>query len=959
MALPSRTGVTLLALVGLHVLAACLAPALIRRFGRNAYIVLAVVPAMAMAWIVVMSVTQVSATQSVIETLRWIPGLGIDLTLRLDPLSATIGLLVTGIGALVLLYCARYFPSDADGNGRLAGTLTAFAGAMLGLVLADNTLVLYVFWELTTILSYLLVGHSAHRKASRRAAMQALIITIGGGLAMLAGLIILGEQHSYLLSELVSANVATSGTSGMLTGIAVVLVLAGALSKSAIFPLHFWLPAAMAAPTPVSAYLHAAAMVKAGVYLVARLAPGFTDVPIWRPIVITLGLLTMVLGAWRALQQTDLKLLLAFGTVSQLGFLLVLLGAGTREAALAGVAMLVAHATFKATLFLVVGAVDHSTGTRDLNQLSGVGRQLPLLRFIGVAGAASMAGLPPMAGFVAKETAFEAFVHPALPSQTLSWAVLAVLVTASALTAAYSARFVWGAFATKPDIAPTPVTPPSPLIVIPPALLALATLGAGLAAPLIDRPLALYADGLPAASGSGYHLALWHGLSVPLGLSAISISLGALLFVRRAWILDFIRDHPGLGDADQTYRQFMRGVDRLSRTTTSVTQSGSLPVYLAVILAVLLILPAVALATASPWPLTFKLWDSPPQLLVALLICAGGIAVTMVFQRLAAVLLVGLTGYGIGVLFILHGAPDLALTQFLIESMTVVTFVLVLRKLPKRIVDRHTRNQRRARLLLAVPLGILMASLGAAAIGARSAPAVSVDFAEGASTIGGGKNVVNVTLVDIRAWDTLGEIAVLVVAATGVASLVFLRRRTGTTPGVDSQAAITSPQRRDDEAQAGRWLRGGNLMGPGQRSVVLEVVVRFIFHTVVILSLYLLFAGHNAPGGGFAGGLVAGLALIVRYLAGGRYELGEAAPIDAGTLLGAGLLIACTSGVIGVMAGGDILQSIILEGTLPIFGDVKLVTSLFFDIGVYLIVVGLVLDILRSLGAELDRRVNA
>jgi multicomponent Na+:H+ antiporter subunit A len=946
-----------LALVGLHALAACLAPALVRRFGRNAYIGLAAAPALALTWILVMAST-VSPEQDIVETVRWIPGLNADLTMRLDPLSATIGVLVTGIGALVLLYCARYFPSDADGNGRLAGTLTAFAGAMLGLVLADNTLLLYVFWELTTILSYLLVGHSAHRKASRRAAMQALIITIGGGLAMLAGLIILGEQHSYRISELVSTDVAAAG-SETLTGVAVVLVLAGALSKSAIFPLHFWLPAAMAAPTPVSAYLHAAAMVKAGVYLVARLAPGLSDVPIWRPVVITLGLLTMVLGAWRALQQTDLKLLLAFGTVSQLGFLLVLLGAGTREAALAGVAMLVAHATFKATLFLIVGVIDHSTGTRDLRELSGVGKRMPVVMAVGILGSASMAGLPPMAGFIGKETAFEAFVHPALPSQWLSWVVLAVIVTASALTVAYSARFLWGAFATKADIAPTEVSAPYRLLVIPPALLALTTLGVGLAAPLVDRPLAMYADGLPAASPADYHLALWHGVSVPLGLSAISISLGALLFVRRHQLAALMQRRPGLGDADLSYRQFMRNVDRLSQATTSVTQTGSLPIYLAVILAVLLILPTVALATASPWPLTVKLWDSPPQLLVALLICAGGVAVTMVFQRLAAVLLVGLTGYGIGVLFILHGAPDLALTQFLIESMTVVTFVLVLRKLPKKIVDRHTSAQRRARLLLAVPLGVLMASLGAAAIGARSAPAVSVDFAEGASTIGGGKNVVNVTLVDIRAWDTLGEIAVLVVAATGVASLVFLRKRTGTTPGVNSPAAITSPQRRDDEAQAGTWLRGGNLMGPGQRSVVLEVVVRLIFHTVVILSLFLLFAGHNAPGGGFAGGLVAGLALIIRYLAGGRYELGEAAPIDAGMLLGAGLLIACTSGAIGVIAGGDILASVILEGTLPLFGDVKLVTSLFFDIGVYLIVVGLVLDILRSLGAELDRRVNA
>lgn len=943
----------MLTLIVLHAVAACAAPLLVRSLGRNAFVVLAAVPAASVAWLLVLA-QDVSGDTPLDQTTPWLPSLGLDLAFRLDALSATLALLVTGIGTLCLVYCARYFPEDASGLGRLAGVLTAFAGAMLGLVLADNTLLMYVFWELTTVFSYLLVGHSAHRRSSRRAAMQALIVTTAGGLAMLVGLIVLGEQRSYLLSELLA-----DPPTGTATNVAIVLVLLGALSKSAIFPTHFWLPAAMAAPTPVSAYLHAAAMVKAGIYLVARLAPAFAAAPVWRPLVVTLGLATMLLGGWRALRQNDLKLLLAFGTVSQLGFLVVLVGAGTREAALAGVAMLVAHAAFKSTLFLVVGILDHSTGTRDLRELSGLWHSMPRVRLVALLGAASMAGLPPLAGFVGKETAYEAFVHPALGSSAATWAVLAGLMAGSVLTVAYSARFVWGAFATKPGVAATSVSPTSRTMLLPAALLALAGLVAGPAAPVLDRPFAMYADDLPAVGGAGYHLALWHGLSLPLGLSVITISVGALMHARRLRVDRFLVDHPGLGDADRSYRRLMRGIDRLAGASTSLTQPGSLPIYLTAILTVLLVLPGTVLLTRAEWPDQWLLWDTPIQLLVAVLMAATALAATRVEQRLTAVLLVGMTGYGVGVLFVLHGAPDLALTQLLVESLTLVVFVLVLRKLPKQIVDRHTTRQRWVRLLVAVPTGALMAGLGATAIGARSAEPVSDAFARGAYEFGGGANVVNVVLVDIRAWDTLGEISVLVVAATGVASLVFLRRRTGLPQRVAeaSDAAVERGRAADAQrAESGRFLSGGNLMRRGQRSVVLEVVTRLIFHTVVILSVYLLFSGHNVPGGGFAGGLVAGLALVVRYVAGGRYELGEAAPVDAGFLLGAGLLLAGGTGVVGILLGAEVLQTAILTATLPLYGDVKLVTSLFFDLGVFLVVLGLVLDILRSLGAELDRQ---
>ncbi|HEY0508429.1 MAG TPA: proton-conducting transporter membrane subunit, partial [Blastococcus sp.] len=417
----------------LHLLAAVLAPVLVRWWGRQAFLALALVPAAAFGWVLTQLATVTNGGE-VRETTPWIPTLGLEIALRLDALSLTFALLVTGVGALVLVYCARYFEPGDDGIARFAAVLTGFAGSMLGLVLADDLLLLYVFWELTTVFSFLLIGGGGTRLAARRAASQALILTTAGGLAMLVGLLLIGEASgSYLLSEVV---VAPGSGPMMIAG--TVLVLAGAITKSAMVPFHFWLPAAMEAPTPVSAYLHAAAMVKAGIYLVARLAPGLADVPGWRPIVLGLGAATMLVGGYRALRQTDLKLLLAFGTVSQLGFLMVLVGGGSRELAAAGLAMTVAHALFKSALFLTVGVIDHATGTRDLRKLSGLGRRLPGVAVIGGLAALSMAGVPPLLGFVGKEAAFAALWEAGLPDRTAAAVVLAVLVTGSALTAAYS-----------------------------------------------------------------------------------------------------------------------------------------------------------------------------------------------------------------------------------------------------------------------------------------------------------------------------------------------------------------------------------------------------------------------------------------------------------------------------------------------------------------------------------------
>ncbi|MDT0277451.1 Na+/H+ antiporter subunit A [Blastococcus goldschmidtiae] len=941
------------ALLLLHLVAAVLAPVLVRRWGRDAFLALALVPAAAFVWVLTQLRT-VTGGGTVDRSIRWVPTLDLEVALRLDALSLTFALLVTGVGSLVLLYCARYFEPGDEGSARFAGNLTAFAGSMLGLVLADDLLLLYVFWELTTVFSYLLIGGAGTKLAARRAAGQALILTTAGGLAMLIGLIMLGETSgSYLLSEVV----ADPGSGPFLVA-GTVLVLAGAVTKSAMIPFHFWLPAAMEAPTPVSAYLHAAAMVKAGIYLVARLAPGFAEVPGWRPIVLGLGLATMLVGGYRALRQNDIKLLLAFGTVSQLGFLMTLVGAGSRELAAAGLAMTLAHALFKSTLFLTVGVVDHATGTRDLRTLSGLGRRLPVVAAIGTLAAASMAGLPPLLGFVGKEAAFTALWEGGLPDRTAAVGVLVGLVLGSVLTAAYTARFLWGAFARKPGCADTAlIHPPGRLFLVAPAVLALVGLLAGPFSPLLEPLVAGYADTLPLLVPEAEKLALWHGLQPALLLSALTIAGGALLFAGRRRVFRAQRRVAVGASADEGYWNTLQALDRLAVLVTGTTQRGSLPAYLGTILVVVLVLPGSVLLFRAPWPEEWRAWDSPVQALVgAVVLVAAGLALR-IRQRLSAVLVVGVAGYGLAVLFALAGAPDLALTQFLVETLTLVVFVLVLRKLPKDITERHRPRERAGRAVLAVAVGALMAAAGAVAASARTATPVSVDYPEAAYELGGGQNVVNVTLVDIRAWDTLGEISLLVVAATGVASLVFLRKRTGAVdrldPGELAQQETPSPR-----APRGQWLSATASLAPERRSVILEVITRILFHTILVFSVFLLFSGHNEPGGGFAGGLVAGLALVLRYLAGGRYELGEAAPVDPGLLLGVGLLVSGGTGAIGLMLGAEVLETAILETTLPVLGDVKLVTSLFFDIGVYLIVVGLVLDILRSLGAELDRQAD-
>jgi multicomponent Na+:H+ antiporter subunit A len=535
----------------------------------------------------------------------------------------------------------------------------------------------------------------------------------------------------------------------------------------------------MAAPTPVSAYLHAASMVKAGVYLVARLSPGFADERVWWVTVVVLGLATMAVGGWRALSQTDLKRLLAFGTVSQLGFLMVLFGAGTRIAGIAGVAMLLAHGLFKAPLFLVTGTIDHATGTRDVRTLSGLRTTLRGSAVTAAAAAASMAGLPPLLGFVGKEAGFEAFLAE---HDTRGMLVAASLVAGSVFTAAYSARFLWGAFARKPGVPDTPVHRPGAVLTVPAGLCAVAGLVLGVANPIVDADAQSYAAAYPPGPAPGYHLALWHGLGLPLLLSAVALVGGYALHRARGGVHRLAGHTPRALSAQHAYDVAVGGTERVATMVTGRLQAGSVPTYLTVVLVAFVVLPGSATLIGGTWP-TQPLYHSVLQFPLAVVVLLAALALTRVRRRFTAVLLVGMIGYGVGGLFIVDGAPDLALAQFLVETLSLVAFVYVLRRMPAHFT--HEPPQARVQVpkaVVATVAGVVVAAMAVVLSGARRAPATtSAEFVRLAPEGAGATNVVSAIIVDLRALDTVGEITVLFVAAVGVASLVlaepFDRRR--------------------------------------------------------------------------------------------------------------------------------------------------------------------------------------
>ncbi|MGI5415827.1 Na+/H+ antiporter subunit A [Actinomadura luteofluorescens] len=923
----------MLALVLAYAVVAVAVPWVLGRRRRVMACVAAVLPAVTAGW-----AASQAGRGAVTARLDWAPELGLVFDFRLDALSIVMLLLIGGVGAVVLCYAGWYFERP---ERLMIGTLVAFAGAMTGLVLADNLLVLYVFWELTTVSSFVLIGATRPERAEdRRAAAQALLTTTAFGLVMLAGFVLLGQTAgTYRISAMVadppSGSPATAG---------VVLVLLGAFAKSAQVPLHAWLPAAMVAPTPVSAYLHAAAMVKAGVYLVARLAPAFGDAGVWRPLVVGVGLLSLLTGGVLALRQHDLKRLLAYGTVSQLGLLMVLLGDGTRTAALAGTGLLLAHGLFKAPLFLTVGTVEHETGTRRADRLSGAWRRLPVLAVTATAATASMIGLPPFLGFVAKEAAMEAFAHG-------GWdvAVLAGVVAGSALTVAYGVRFLVGAFGGRAEVTPGGHWG----LVGPVVVLAVAGFALGVAPGVMQKLAGSYADTLP--SDGEYKLALWHGLGPALWLSVVALVVGAVVFVLFGRTFPVRRARWRFLDAQRDYDGTVEGILAGAHAVTTRVQIGSLPVYLGVIGAMALVVPGSALVaalvrgTGPEIPVDrLRAWDDPAQVVLAVVVIGCALAALRARRRLTAALLLAGTGYGVGGLFVVQGGPDLALTLFVVETLSLIMLVLVLRRLPVRYPERRRTGPARAVAgTVSVCLGGFVALFLVVAALSRDSRPVGAGYARLAAEEGA-KNVVNAILVEMRALDTLGEITVLGVAAMGVVGLVTSGRRLPSPSG---------GERGPGEAGS-RWLAAPGRPPLGGSSVVLEAAARFLGPTILVFSLYLLVAGHGHPGGGFVGGLVAGMAFVLRYLPGGRRELATALPVRPSVLIGGGLGLAVATGAAGWTAGGfphgEFLQGEVWHASPPVLGEVHVPTSLFFDIGVYLVVLGLVLTILTTLGASLE-----
>lgn len=758
------------------------------RLGRRAFAVAALAPALTVGWAITQASGVIGSSSGgsgmsdgvpVSFSWMWVEQLGLQLDLRLDGFGLVMVSLVSGIGLMVCIYAMGYFSYPKPGTARLAGLMTLFAGAMLGVVLSDHLLALFVFWELTSITSYLLIGNDDRNPRARAAALQAILITGAGGLVMLVGLIIIGQSAgTYLISELI-LNPPTDGV----IAAGVICVLVGAFTKSAQAPFGSWLPGAMVAPTPISAYLHSATMVKAGVYLVARLAPILATTGQWRVLVLSVGAVTMVIGGLRAMRQYDLKLLLAYGTISQLGFLMLMFGTGEYKIAQAAVVLILAHGAFKAALFMVVGIVDHEVGTRDIRELHGFGSSWRPTVVVGILAAASMAGLPPLLGFVGKEKALDTYIT--YGDFTGSGVVLGVIVVGSMLTFAYSARFVLGLLghfgvADKPNRS-AEAHAPSAMFLGPAAVLTVLTVLLGLAPRLVDPLVAAATTALdPTASPST--VKLWAGFNAALGLSVLVIGVGLLLVWKRAPVARLQRRFSDaiswIPSAERGFLVALRSVTDGSKRLTAVVQSGSLPIYLLIIISVVAIAPLIP--ALSAWSDLPPLVDVPLHVPLAALVIAASLGASIVKRRISAALMLGAVGYAMAGFFIVQGAPDLALTQLVIETLATVLFVLVLRFLPTRWADRSPAVARPIRLTVSVAAAVSVFVLALVAAGSRDSVSeanISVEMIARSAPEAKGNNIVNVILVDFRGLDTLGEITVLVVSGVGAVALARAGRR--------------------------------------------------------------------------------------------------------------------------------------------------------------------------------------
>jgi multicomponent Na+:H+ antiporter subunit A len=777
---PYHPGLLIWLLLTLHAVTVVVLAVVGGRLGRLALWFAAVPMALTAIW----SVTRLGSDEVVRAGFQWVPGLDLALEFRVDAMGSLLSVLVSGIGALVCVYAYGYFSSTATGIGRFAATLLAFSTAMVGLVWADSVWTLFIFWELTSITSFLLVGFKHADPVARTAARRALVITAGGGLSLLAGFVLFVDAAGTArLSEL-------GPLSGSTANAAAILILVAAATKSAQFPFHVWLPGAMAAPTPVSAYLHSATMVKAGVILVAVIAPAFQDTDVWKPLGLAFGLATMLWGAIGALRHVDAKLILAWGTVSQLGLLISLLAVGTAKMTFAAISILVAHAVFKAALFMIVGEVDVRAGTRNINDLSGLRRSMPVAFVVAVISGASMAGVPPLLGFPAKEAAIEGALGL---SGTEFLIVGGLIIGGSVLTVAYTTRLLIGMFGSSAPMAEREVGAARPAMSWPSVVLGAASVGGFVALGWVTGVVRAAVVTVSPES-EVYSLLRWPGLTDAFITSVVIVALGVLagvLLARRR-----VESGPvarGAANADWT----IDGVGRLARQVAGRVQHGSLPLYLAttVLVVAAAAVPFVGqIDTDALW-----WWNNRAEAVLVVMIVAVAIAATQVSSRLGAALVLGAVGFSVAGLFVTYGAPDLVLTQLLVETVIVVGFVVGLGRLATTFPSA-TRLWTAGRAVIALAMGtaVAVALAGSAATPVGEAPVA--ELARTAQDDGGGKNVVNVILTDTRALDTFGEVIVLMVVAVGILTLSTKRgRRTrnGPTPpssaptAPDSSAVLT------------------------------------------------------------------------------------------------------------------------------------------------------------------------
>ncbi|MEZ5264362.1 MAG: hydrogen gas-evolving membrane-bound hydrogenase subunit E [Acidimicrobiales bacterium] len=930
-----------------------------RPLGRRAFLVGAVAPVAALAWLAG-RLGAVLDGDAVRQHVTWIPVLDLGVEVRIDGFAALLVLVVAGIGVGVFVYAHGYFDSEADAEraARLAGLLVLFSGAMLGVVSADNVLVLYGAWELTSVLSFLLVGDRFRDPAARAAATQAILVTGAGGLCLLLGLIMLGRAAgTYRLSAILA-----EPPSGTVTGVALVLVAIGAFTKSAQYPFHGWLPGAMVAPTPISAYLHSATMVKAGVYLIARFAPAFAaTAPAWRWLVVGVGLWSMVAGGVRALREHDLKVVLAFGTISQLGFMVALFGLGLDATTFAACAVLAAHAVFKAALFMVVGVVDHGFGTRDVRAIPRqAGPGWRGTRAVAVLSALSMAGVPFTLGFVAKEAALAAAADGGVGGTA---AVTVALVVGSALTAAYSFRVAAGVLGrlevpaggagheeaahegavpegAVPEGADAPHAPAATFVAVP-LLLAGLTVAFGLAPGPLDALVGASAASL-VGSAVPKHLAAWHGINLALGLSAVALATGAVLFEagrrgRLPW-----RRVRRLPSGDALYHGSVAAITATAARVTGLVQVGSMPVYLGVILTTVTVVPLAVLVAggglAGDWP---TLVDHGAQVPIVAVMLGAAIGTAVLRHRLSVALLLGVVGYAMAGLFVVHGAPDLALTQAAVETLTTVLFVLTLRRLPTRFERRSTRATRWLRIAVSTGVGVTVFALALAAAQNPLARVVSGEMVARSLPDANGANVVNVILVDFRGW------------TRSVRSAWWPWPPSARGPGPGRSTAFAGhPFGRRGAARRRSGRRPAAGPAGTVRHVFVDAVVRVLVLIALVVSVYLLVAGHNDPGGGFVGGLVAGAAVALRYIAGGIDDVRSMVRPQPWTILGAGLVTAAVTAAVPVLFGRPVLDNGYWTIDPPLLDPIGVSSALAFDLGVYLVVVGLVFMAFEAFGDE-------